>query len=196
MCGSTKNTNNHNFKNNYHQLFDEVKTHISKARIDAIRTVNRNLIQLYWEIGKLIHQKQEMYGWGKSVVEQLSIDLRKVFPHNIGLSSRNLWEMRRFYHFYCNKSILQQLVAEIPWGHNLIILRKLKDEKEIEFYVKSASKLGWSRNVLLNQIKSNAYQRRNIHSGQHNFDQTLNHQVSIADYQSIGKFCDFCLLIR
>lgn len=161
------------FENNYHQLFDEVKAHITRARIDAIRTVNRNLIQLYWEIGKLIYQKQEKYGWGKSVVEQLSKDLRKVFPQNIGLSSRNLWEMRRFYHFYYNKLNLQQLVAEIPWGHNLIILRKLKDEKEIEFYVKSISILGWSRNVLLNQIKSNAYERRKIYSGQHNFSQTL-----------------------
>lgn len=169
----------------YKHLLTEIKHHISRSRVAAIQSVNRQLIQLYWEIGKLIHEKQEKHGWGKSIVERLSKDLQKMYPAKKGLSTRNLWEMRRFYHRYRDRPNLQQLVAEIPWGHNLLIMSKLLEEKEIEYYLKSSAEFGWSRNVLLNQIKAKAYHRRQITPDQHNFDQTLTPYLEEQAIESI-----------
>ena len=157
----------------YQQLLAAIKSQVNQSQLTAIRSVNQQLIRLYWKIGELIHQKQEEHGWGKSVVEKLSSDLQKAFPRSKGFSARNLWEMRKFFHFYSGVPILQQLVAEIPWGHNLLIMNKLSDREEIKFYLTSTAKFGWSRNVLLNQIKADAYHRRTLDAQQHNFSQTL-----------------------
>jgi len=134
-------------ENTYKQLLSDIKHQIAKSRFEAVQTVNKKLIQLYWQIGLMIHQRQETHGWGKSIVEKLAIDLQKSFPHRNGLSARNLWEMRRFYHFYREKPILQQLVAEIPWSHNLLIMSKTSDDEEAKYYLESTAKFGWSRNV-------------------------------------------------
>ena len=169
----------------YKQLLNEIKQQITRSRLEAVQAVNRKLIQLYWQIGMLIHQRQEIHGWGKSVVEKLSVDLQTSFPQRSGLSARNLWEMRRFYHFYKDKSILQQLVAEIPWGHNLLIMSKLSNDEEIKYYLESTAKFGWTRNVLLNQIKADAYHRQKINADQHNFSQTLEPYLEEQAIESI-----------
>lgn len=89
------------------------------------------MIQLYWKIGELIVQRQEQEGWGKSVVEKLSKDLCAEIPDSKGYSARNLWDMRRFYSEYREKPNLRQLVAEIPWGHNILKLNDfIRTEKE------------------------------------------------------------------
>ena len=102
----------------YIEFFQNIKTQVLNARIRAARVLNGEMIQLYWNIGKEIVTRQEEFGWGKSVVEKLSRDLKKELPNTHGFSSRNLWDMRKFYEEYKDHSNLRQLVAEIPWGHN------------------------------------------------------------------------------
>jgi predicted nuclease of restriction endonuclease-like (RecB) superfamily len=103
-------------KSDYLPFLEEIKGKIESARIQAYRRVNKEIIHLYWDIGNKIVEKQEQFGWGKSVVEKLSTDLKKEFPGLGGYSTRNLWEMRRFYLEYRGYEILQRLVAEIPWA--------------------------------------------------------------------------------
>ena len=97
----------------YAAWLGEVKSRIQSARISATRSVNRNLIPLYWDIGREIVEKQEDPGWGKSVVEQLSLDLRAEFPGMKRFSANNLWFMRQFYPEYSSLAFLEQLVQEI-----------------------------------------------------------------------------------
>jgi predicted nuclease of restriction endonuclease-like (RecB) superfamily len=97
----------------------EIKQRIRDRQLAALRSVNRELVRLYWEIGELIHHKQETLGWGKSVVETLARDLQSEFPGRNGFSAANLWFMRQFYGEYVDKPNLQPLVREISWTKNL-----------------------------------------------------------------------------
>ena len=119
----------------YIKFLNEIKSRIVTARIQAIRSVNKELIKLYWDIGRTIVERQEKYKWGYAVVEVLARDLKESFPESHGFSERNVWNMRRFYEVYKNKPFLQQLVAEIPWGHNLLIMEKVTGDKERENFL-------------------------------------------------------------
>lgn len=168
--------------NDYVEFLNVLKTRIKSARISAARVVNKELISLYWEIGKNIAEKQEQLGWGKAVVERLSHDLKKEFPGTAGFSTRNLWNMKHFYEEYQADPFLQQLVAEIPWGQNLLIMEKVSDPKARHYYIYSTAEMGWSRNILLNQIKANAYERHSLAPKQHNFERAL--PVHFAEQQT------------
>ncbi|MCK9582787.1 MAG: PDDEXK nuclease domain-containing protein [Endomicrobiales bacterium] len=156
----------------YEKFLQEIKSRVITSRTHAARLINKDLISMYWFVGKQIHDKQKLYGWGNSVVEMLSRDLQREFPGMNGFSERNVWNMRRFYIEYKHTSILQQLVAEIPWGQNLLILEKISDVKERKYYIKSCREFGWSRNVLLNQIKAGAYQL-SLREKSHNYVKVL-----------------------
>ncbi len=145
---------------NYGDVLKNIITDIKFARVQTVKAVNKNLIFLYWNIGKRIADEQIIQNYGKSVVEKLSKDLRQEFPNAKGFSARNLWDMKRFYEFYNGNIILRQLVAELPWGHNLVILNKIKDIKETEFYLKKSIQFGWSRAVLVHQIENQLYERQ------------------------------------
>jgi predicted nuclease of restriction endonuclease-like (RecB) superfamily len=113
---------------------------------------------LYWSLGRLIVERQETLGWGNAVVEQLSIDLKAEFPQMTGFSPRNLWFIKQFYETYTQApELLKQLVSEVPWGHNILIMQRVKDEAARRYYLEATARLGWTRNVLLNQIKGEAY---------------------------------------
>ncbi len=159
--------------NNYATVVAELKERIRIARLSATRSVNRELIKLYFDIGKIIVLRQNKFGWGKSIVEKLAHDLRIEFPEQKGFSSRNLWEMRLFYETYGENSKLQQLVAELPWGHNLTILHSVADPKEREYYLRAAASYGWSRAILMHQIDTNLYQRQLHTKKTHNFRRLL-----------------------
>ena len=107
------------------------------------------MIELYFDVGKEIVNKQEALGWGKSIVEQMSKDLIDEFGEKSGYSSSNLWRMRNFYLSYKDKLKLAQSVREISWGQNILIFEKCKDAKEQEYYIKNTIEYGWNRNVLL-----------------------------------------------
>lgn len=155
----------------YRVLLEEIKQNIQSAQIKAALSVNRVLIELYLNIGDKILLKQEQEQWGKSVVERLSFDLKKSFPHLKGFSPRNLWEMRRLSESVRGNLILRQLVAEIPWGHNLVLLNKIKNIEEREWYIRKTVEHGWSRNILTLQIETNLYRREG--KAISNFDLTL-----------------------
>jgi predicted nuclease of restriction endonuclease-like (RecB) superfamily len=158
-------------KNQYHSFLKSIKERILKAQYDALKVVNKELIALYWGLGKMIVEKQQTLGWGKSVVENLAIDLQKEFPGLSGFSYRNLWYMRNFYLTYIGNQKLQPLVAEISWTKNLIIIDRCKDELEKEFYMKMTKKFGWTKNVLVHQIDNQSYEKFLL--GQTNFDRAL-----------------------
>ena len=134
----------------YSKFLNDIRSEIESRYTKAVYEVNRELIALYQSIGKMIVQRQDQFGWGKSIVEQLSLDLKKYFPTGIGYSVQNLWYMRQFYLEYQDFPNLQQLVGEIPWGHNLLIMSKIKDADERQFYIQATIDMKWSRNVLLN----------------------------------------------
>lgn len=152
-------------------MLAEVKARILSAQYAALRAVNKELVGLYWDIGRLIVERQKVEGWGKGVVEQLSADLRVAFPGVGGFSVQNLWYMRQFYQEYSATPKLQPLVGEIGWAHNLLILSRCKDAQEREFYLRMTRKFGWSKNVLIHQIDNQSYEKSLL--GQTNFDQTL-----------------------
>lgn len=191
----------------YTTFVAQLKKRIAAARVSAARAVNRDLILLYWDIGRGILEKQQKLGWGRSVVETLAVDLQKEFPGMLGFSARNLWEMRRFYVAYSSPEFLQQLVAElkrypalpadktamqapnhqaaapgdflqqlvaeVPWGHHLLILQKVPSPAARVYYLQATGRLGWSRDVLLNQVKAEAYERVLPAAKQHNFTRAL-----------------------
>ena len=141
---------------NIQPIFGRHKNRIRSAQYAALKAVNKEQIQLNWDIGKSIVEKQELLGWGKSVVEQLSKDLQAEFSGQSGWSERNLWRMRQFYYEYRNNEFLPPLVAEIGWTHNCIILEKCKNELEREFYIRMTRKYGWTKDVLIHQIRRSA----------------------------------------
>lgn len=157
----------------YGKLLNSIKKRIKKSRIQAYHSVNKELIQLYWNIGTEIALRQKQAGWGKSVVEKLSHDLRREFPSTTGFSTQNLWFMRQIYLEYSECPNLLQLVREIPWGHNISIMTKVKDVQEREYYLSMTAKMGWSRNVLQHQIETQAHKRHKFVSKQNNFKDTL-----------------------
>ena len=157
--------------NNYIQCLNEIKERIKKSQYDALKAVNKELINLYWDLGQIIIEKQKEYSWGKSIVENLAHDLQKEYAGIRGFSSRNLWNMRNFYMLYEKNEKLQPLVAEISWVKNVIIMEKCKDGLEREFYIKMTKKFGWTKDVLINQIENKAFEKFAIN--QTNFDKTL-----------------------
>jgi len=137
----------------------EIKDKILSSQYEALKKVNKELIELYWSIGQNIVKKQEEFGWGKSVVEQLSVELQKEFVGIKGFSVQNLWNMRQFYLEYYKNEKLQPLVGEISWTKNVVIFQKIKDNLEREFYIKSVIKFGWTKNLLINHIGSKTYEK-------------------------------------
>jgi Uncharacterized conserved protein len=155
----------------YAALLNEIKSVIHSSRTQAALSVNRELITMYYQIGLGILERQKKEGWGTNVVDLISADLQKEFPGMKGFSSRNLQNMRTFAKEYKNLPDLQQLVAEIPWGHNIAIMQKVKTAEERGFYIKKAIESGWSRNVLIHQIESGFFHR--LGKGINNVDAVL-----------------------
>lgn len=159
-------------KSDYLQFLKEIKEKIISARVTAYRKLNRELIGLYWDIGKTIVERQEKYKWGSAVVEKLASDLAIEFSGSAGFSSQNLWRMRLLYLGYKDNPKLAQLVREIPWGQNIVIMQKIKDIKEREYYIRATAEMGWSRDVLVHQIEAEAHKQAEVKK-MHNFPKAL-----------------------
>lgn len=155
----------------YMTFVGEVKQRIRDRQLRAMRSVNRELLALYWDIGELIHRKQELLGWGKSVVATLAQELQAEFPGRNGFSAQNLWLMRQLYSAYAAKENLQPLVREISWTKNLIIMGRCKDDLEREFYLKATARYGWTKAVLQHQLDNKSYEKYLLN--QTNFDAVL-----------------------
>lgn len=155
----------------YEELLGELKQRILQAQIRAALSVNRELVLLYWQIGREILRRQEQEGWGAKVIDRLARDLRAEFPEMKGFSPRNLKYMRAFAASYPDELIVQQTAAQMPWFHTCLLLDKVKDPAEREWYVGAVIQFGWSRNILAHQIETGLYQRQG--QAVTNFDRTL-----------------------
>ncbi|WP_245489927.1 MULTISPECIES: DUF1016 N-terminal domain-containing protein [unclassified Mesorhizobium] len=144
----------------YAAFVGDLKQKIAAARHRAGLSVNRELILLYWNIGRDILGRQEREGWGAKVIDRLAGDLGRAFPEMTGLSARNLKYMRAFAEVWPDGEFVQQVVALLPWGHNVRLLDAIKAPKERAWYARQAIEHGWSRNVLAHQIDSNLFARQ------------------------------------
>ncbi|HHT9126686.1 MAG TPA: PDDEXK nuclease domain-containing protein [Candidatus Brocadiia bacterium] len=155
----------------YAELLEDLKARIRSAQIRAGLAANRELILLYWEVGRQILRRQQEEGWGSKVIDRLARDLCLEFHEMKGFSPRNLKYMRAFAGAYQNERFVQQVAAQIPWFHNCILLDKIQDQIEREWYIRQTIQHGWSRNVLVHQIESDLYRRQG--KAITNFDRTL-----------------------
>ncbi|WP_116964768.1 PDDEXK nuclease domain-containing protein [Fastidiosibacter lacustris] len=179
----------------YTTFLKQATTEIHKSYIRTVRSVNKEVTSLYWWLGEHIVQYQDQYGWGKSVVERLSKDLKQKFPSaKFGFSPQNLWYMRQFYLEYNGKPELQQLVGEIPWGQNLLIMSKVKEDNKKLYYLQSTKDFAWTRDTLRDQINSNAYERHYLATKHHNFDSTLPKMLAEQADQSMKDVYMFDML--
>jgi len=165
------NKNPSNLPDSYSRLLAEVKERVRSAQYAALKAVNKELVGLYWDIGRLIVERQEDAAHGSAIAEQLAADLRDGFPGIKGFSRRNVFYMREFYLTYQSLTKVQPLVARIGWTHNLTIMQRCNDPLEREFYIRMTRKFGWSKNVLIHQIENQSYGKSM--TGQTNFDQAL-----------------------
>lgn len=144
----------------YVTILEELKIKIRQAQYKAVISANKEMIFLYWDIGKTILIQQEKQGWGAKVIDRLSHDLCKTCPDMKGLSSRNLKYMRAFAEAYPDKQFVQQLAAQIPWFHNCVIMDKVRVPDQRGWYIRQTIENGWSRNILTLQIENELYRRQ------------------------------------
>lgn len=153
-----------------HNFIAEIKHKVRQAQYEALKVVNTQLINLYWEIGKSIAEKQSE-NWGKAIVPTLSKELQNEFPGIGGFSTTNLWLMAQFYAEYNSVEFLQPLVGEISWTKQIAILNKCKNNQERQFYILSTKKFGWTKNILIHQIENKTFEKYLLN--QTNFEKTL-----------------------
>ncbi len=182
----------------YQSLLGEIKNAIQKARLNAVLTVNTQMILLYWQTGKMIAERQQQEGWSAKVIPRLAVDLKNEFTDLKGFSERNLGRMLAFYKEYSENLILsqaeaklqdtknedninlpqpvanlQQVVAKLPWGHNILLIEKVKDKNSRLWYAQQTIEKNWSRDLLLNAIKMDSYSRAENQLKTNNFRNTL-----------------------
>jgi predicted nuclease of restriction endonuclease-like (RecB) superfamily len=144
----------------YEEFLRDLKQRIRNAQVRAALAVNRELVLLYWQIGRDVIARQQEHGWGAKVIDRLAADLRRAFPDMQGFSPRNLKYMRSFAETWPDEQIVQAVLAQMTWYHNIAILEKLKLTEERLWYARQTIQYGWSRNVLVHQIESGLYHRQ------------------------------------
>lgn len=147
-------------KSTYLSALDNIKEQVRQSRQRASLSVNKELITLYHRIGSVILFNQSTNGWGAKVIDTLAADLNDTFPDMKGLSIRNLKYMRKFAATWSDDQFVQQVVAQIPWGHNVALMDKLSENDERVWYAQKAIEYGWSRNVLVHQIENRLIERQ------------------------------------
>ena len=180
-----------NIETNQLQFIAEVKDKVRQAQYEALKAVNVQLINLYWDLGKAISEKQAM-GWGKAIVPTLSQELQKEFPKMSGFSSTNLWYMVQFYNEYQGDTNLQPMVGEISWAKHLIILSKCKDSQQRQFYILATKKFGWTKDVLIHQVENKTYEKYLLN--QTNFDAVLPEKIKNQAYLAVKDHYTFDFL--
>ena len=155
----------------YPQFFQTIKEQIRSERLKAVLAANSALVLMYWKIGQVILSKQQSAGWGAKVIDRLSIDLKNAFPEMAGFSARNLKYMRKFAECWSDFTIVQEVLALIPWYHNLALLEKLSDQELRLWYAEKSIENGWSRNILVLQIENGLHKR--VGQAANNFKQIL-----------------------
>jgi len=161
----------------YPALLGEIKARIRSAQYEALRAVNKELVKLYWGIGRSIRKRRSFGAHGDAIVKRLAADLQNEFPGIAGFSWRNLFYMAEFYAAYRNLPKLQPLVAIIGWSHNLVILQRCGDPLAREFYIRMTNKFGWTKDVLALKINSQTYDAL----------RESNKPIGVATYQIVKR---------
>ncbi|MBI3248131.1 MAG: DUF1016 domain-containing protein [Deltaproteobacteria bacterium] len=143
----------------YAKTLGEIKQRILQERLRVVLTANAAMVLLYWDIGRMILDRQEREGWGARVIDRLSADLREAFPEMKGFSPRNLKYMRAFAAAWPDVAIVQQVAAQLPWFHNCLLLDRVPDPTARNWYIRQVTEQGWSRNILAMQIDAQAHRR-------------------------------------
>ena len=180
-----------NLENAQKEFIIEIKNKIRNAQYEALKAINTQLIQLYWELGKAIAEKQTE-GWGKAIVPTLSKELQKEFPNIGGFSTTNLWYMVQFYTQYNEDANLQPLVGEISWSKHLVIMSKCKDSQERQFYTLATKKFGWTKDVLIHHVENKTFEKYLLN--QTNFDRVLPENIAKQAYLAIKDSYTFDFL--
>jgi len=168
----------------YTSVLVQIKRQIEEAQVRAISAVNTELIKLYWAIGKIIFEKQQINAWGSSIIEKLARDLQNLFPKMAGFSKRNVFRIQAFYAAYQKSATMVAQITNLPmfrisWGHNSVILEKIKNDEKRLWYAQKTIEYGWSRRALEAWIKSDLYEREG--KAITNFTQTLpDHHSKLA----------------
>lgn len=158
---------------NYNDFINQVKNEIKQSQSNAILSVNRELLLLYWKVGKRILDNINHSDWGSKIIPKLSKELKESFPDLKGFSERNLKYMRRLAEEYPDYEFVQQVVAQLSWSHNLVLLDRIKQSNQRHWYMKHCIENQWSRNVLVHQIESNLYERQESVEKTSNYKKTL-----------------------
>lgn len=156
--------------NQYLSVIESIKTEISKAQYNAALQVNKELTLLYYNIGRIINEHKS---WGNKFIDNLARDIKIAYPNSTGYSVRNLKYMAKFAAEYPDEEFVQRAVAQIPWGHNIVLLDKFSDFAVRKWYIEKTQENGWSRNVLVHQIESGLYERQAIAQKISNFESLL-----------------------
>lgn len=159
---------------NYNNDFESIIPIIEKSKMRAIRAVNAEMIEMYWQIGKYLSEKTEQSGWGKSTVQDFADFLKNAYPTASGFSAQNLWRMKQFYETYCENEKLSPLVREITWSNNLLIMSGCKTDESKEFYMRLCIANGYGKRELERQIDSMLYERTML-SAEKNKDLIIRH---------------------
>jgi predicted nuclease of restriction endonuclease-like (RecB) superfamily len=144
----------------YPSLLEGLKSRIGQERLRVVMAANAAMVLLYWEIGRAIGERQEAEGWGTKVIDRLAVDLQRAFPDMRGLSARNLKYMRAFAAAWPELEVVQQAAAQIPWGHNLVLLDRLDSVEDRLWYARKANQEGWSRAILNLHLDRRVHQRQ------------------------------------
>ena len=144
----------------YAQMLSEIKQRIQQERLRAVLNANSAMVLMYWDLGRMILERQECAGWGARVIDRLSTDLREAYPEMKGLSPRNLKYMRAFAATWPDRAIVQEVLAQITWYHNVTLIEKLDVEPDRLWYARQVMEHGWSRNIMALQIQGRAHERQ------------------------------------
>ena len=176
----------------YGRWIQSIKDRVRNAQFRAMVAVNVELMLLYWDIGRAILDRQAAEGWGTKVVQRIATDLAAEFPGAKGFSLRNLKYMRAFAEAWPNREFVQQVVAQISWGNNVVLLDRVKDIEQRKAYARLAAENGWSRSTLVREIANNA--ASNFGRATNNFALTMPIADSEAAIRAIRDSYDFTFL--
>ncbi len=153
---------------NFKQIINIIKSDIKVTRLKTAIQVNHNLIELYFRLGKILYDN---YKYGNKFIDEVARELKLEYPNATGYSVRNLKYMKKFYTEYKDDEVMQQLVAQVPWGHNVVLMDKVKNKETRKIYLQGIIENGWGRSMLVHQIELNYHQR--IGTSDNNFEITL-----------------------
>lgn len=162
----------------FKEICDDIKKDVKDTQLEIMINANTNLVNLYYRIGKTLEENSK---WGNKFIDNVAIELKNTFPNLKGFSIRNLKYMKTFYNEYKDGSEFVQLVAQLPWKHNITLMQKVKDKNIRKWYMEKCLEEGWSNDILVYQIDTDLYKRQIENAKHNNFKVTLKENSDLAN---------------